>query len=162
MAQVAHPSHHCARTSEGQSVFEIMVATAILVCCLLPIFGFSQRNMVEAESVQEQLLAQQLVMDLCERYKCSTPTELMQVAADGRAIEQDYLLQPLGRSTRTSEAGSRSKRTGPSFRRSVHFEENAGSITGLHKVTFTVSWSPARSRSNSYSLTRIIHFHKPY
>jgi prepilin-type N-terminal cleavage/methylation domain-containing protein len=141
-------------TTAGFSLVEVLIASAILAACLLPVVAFAQRGVVESGATQEDLLGRQILMDLCERYKASDPAELKRVAADPDLIESDSLLTPLRPAVRQDGAAS-----GVTFRRSIGFVENHESVAGIHKITFTVAWASRGGKARRASLSRLIHWH---
>lgn len=141
----------------GFTLVEILIASSILVACMLPVITLSQRVLATAESGQEDLLARHLVIDMCERYKTAPLTELRAAAADPAALERDELLLPLA----WRAEGSKERRLAGDvlrLRRTVSLEENVGQA-GLHRVTFGVTWMTRRHQSRTVSLTRLIHQH---
>lgn len=141
----------------GFSLVEILIASTILVMCMLPVITLSQHVLVETEGGQEDLLARHLVIDMCERFKTVPLPELRAAAADPAALERDELLLPLA----WRDAGSREKKLAGDvlrLKRSVMLEENAGQ-PGLHRVTFAVTWMTRRRQTRTVGLTRLIHAH---
>lgn len=130
----------------GFSLMEILVAAGLLVTLVVPVLMFNQRGVVEAGVTQEELLGRQLLMDLCERYKASSPDELKAIAADPTKLERDDMLIPL-------------RGGGLQFGRRVDFQENMDGVAGLHRVTFTVAWTSRHRKPQVASLSRLIHWH---
>ena len=141
----------------GFSLIEILIASSILVACMIPVITLSQRVLTEAESGQEDLLARHLVIDMCERFKTLPVAEIRAAAANPASLERDELLIPLawrgGGSKESHLAGDVLHLT-----RSIKLEENQGE-QGLHRVTFTVTWMTRKHHARSVGLTRIIHDH---
>ena len=139
------------------SLVEILVASSILVACMIPVIGLSQRVLSETEAGQEDLLAKHLLIDMCERYKSVALAEIRAAAANPQVLEKDDLLNPLfwrtGKSTVSHLAGDVLKLT-----RTIRLEENAGE-QGLHRVTFVVSWTSRQHRNREVTLTRLLHDH---
>lgn len=119
----------------GFSLAEMAVAAGLIASLLVPVLIFSQRGVVEAGAIQEELLGRQLLMDLCERYKSASPEELAQVAAHPEDAQ-------LG------------------FARAVELERNVDGVEGLHRVTFTVAWTSRHRPNQRASLSRLIHWHE--
>lgn len=145
------------KTRQAFTLVEILIASTILVACMLPVITLSQRVLATAESGQEDLLARHLVIDMCERYKTVALADLRAAAADPAALERDDLLLPLA----WRGAGSKEKRLAGDvlrLQRFVKLDENAGSA-GLHRVTFGVTWLTRRRQTRTVSLTRLIHVH---
>lgn len=141
----------------GFSLVEILIASTILVVCMLPVITLSQRVLSETESGQEDLLARHLVIDMCERYKTVPLAELRNAAANPAALEQDDLLLPM---SWRGEGSKEKKLAGDVLRlkRSVKLDENAGEA-GLHRVTFSVTWTTRKRQVRTVGLTRLIHSH---
>lgn len=141
----------------GFSLVEILIASSILVVCMLPVISLSQRVLSETQSGQEDLLARNLVIDLCERFKTVPLAELRTMAADPAELERDNLLLPVAW---RGEGSSQKKLAGDVLRlkRAIKLEENTGQ-EGLHRVTFSVTWTTRKRQSRTVGLTRLIHVH---
>lgn len=124
------------------------MASTLLALCVLPVVGFSQRNVTESAVLKDDLIARQVLMDLCERYRESEPDELVRVAADPARIDRDYLLQPLGRVSAP-----------PGMQRSLAIARDMDGVRGLHGVTFTVEWTSRDGKRRRLTLDRLIHAH---
>ena len=89
------------------SLLEIVVATAILAICFLPILTQSRAGLQETEQSQESILARHFLVDMIERYRGSSPAELLgllptalpdppvTLGQDGQGIAGDGLLSDL-------------------------------------------------------------------
>ena len=144
-------------TRSAVSLVEVLVASAILAMCLIPVIAFSQRGLSESGHTQQEILGRLLLMDFCERFKGCPLVQLKQVAvaltADPHHLDKDPLLIP-------------KKSIVPRFLkdivRSLTVEENAKSLNGLHRVTFKVSYtrtSVTKDVERSMFLQRVIHEH---
>lgn len=119
----------------GFSLAEMAVAAGLIASLLVPVLIFSQRGVVEAGAIQEELMGRQLLMDLCERYKAASPEELAQVAAHPDPASGGYAL-------------------------AVELERNVDGVEGLHRVTFSVAWASRHRPPQRASLSRLIHWHE--
>jgi hypothetical protein len=133
------------------SLLEIMVAAGLLVTLVIPVLMFNQRGVIEAGVTQEELIGRQLLMDLCERFKNSSPEDLQAVERDPSMLDRDDMLIPL----RAGAAGN----SGMAFARRVEIEENMDGVAGLHRVTFTVAWTSRHRKAQVAKLSRLIHWH---
>jgi hypothetical protein len=135
----------------GFSLTEIMVAAGLLTALLVPVLVFNQRGLIESGVTQEELLGRQLLMDLCERYKASSPDQLKQAANHPERFDTDDYLIPLKRKGEDSPMIR--------FARRVEFTPDLDGVKGLHKVTFRVAWTSRHRKNQSASLSRLIHWH---
>jgi prepilin-type N-terminal cleavage/methylation domain-containing protein len=143
----------------GFSLIEVLVASAILAACIIPVVVFAQRNLTESAVTQEEILGRQILMDLCERYKTSHPMELERVRDDPSLILRDRLLQPLNVASQSVAASARAQVGALDLQRRVYFERNFNGIDGIHRVRFEVSWNSRRGWRQVASLSRLIHVH---
>jgi hypothetical protein len=132
----------------GFSLSEILVAAALLSLCLLPVVGLSQRSLTESEATREDVIARQVLMDLCERFKGEDPAQLARVAAEPERIERDALLQPLHGVAATL-----------GLQRRLSFTQDADGVAGLHELVFEVSWTGRRKKPRRLALHRLVHAH---
>jgi len=138
------------RNHRGFSMLEIMIAVALMAFCLIPVLLFNQRNLVEAGVTQEEIVARQLLINMCERFKHEDPAILARLEAQPDLIEGDDFI------TRIPE----SQKAFLNIQRLVDFEKNYHNNDGIHRVTFQVRWtSPRRKKERILSLSRLIHWH---
>ena len=142
------------RNRAAFSLVEILIASSILVGCMLPVITLSQRALSETESGQEDLLARHLVIDMCERFKTVPLAELAAAAADPASLERDELLLPLA-----WRAGSQEKHLAGDVLRLQRTVSIVQMQPGLHRVTFAVTWMTRRRQARTVSLTRLVHAH---
>src|ERR1700761_6080060 len=69
------------RARVGFTMVEILIATAILGLCFVPVLMHSRQATFETEESQENLLARHYLMDIVERFRDSNLDELRPLAA---------------------------------------------------------------------------------
>jgi hypothetical protein len=151
------------RPRSAFSLVEILVASAVMVGCFVPVLVFCRQGVVETSVIQEDLLAHKILMDMCERFKTSTPDELQKFVDDPELLLKDELLMPLNnwRAARRDRPRRGVPHRGPMhmFHRSLSLEENFGGEEGIHKIIFEVSWEGRQRGHRSLTLARLIHYH---
>jgi len=144
--------------AKGFSLLEVLVASVVLVVCLLPVVTLSQRGLTETMINQEELLCRQILIDLCERYKTVSPKELQFLSENPGSFDDDPFLLPLKHQKVAPLAGQGNAQTaGLNIRRRISVNENLDGTVGLHRVRFEVTWTSCRGRDQTVSLTKLIH-----
>lgn len=143
----------------GFSLAEVLIASVVLVTCMLPVITLSQRTLAEASCAQEDLLARHLLIDMSERFKTSPLAELKAFAGDPARLANEDLLIPLA--WRAGQAAGERRLAGDVLRltRTIAIAENFQGQPGLHKVTFAVDWQSRAKRTRRVTLVRLIHEH---
>lgn len=126
----------------------MLVAAAILGFCVVPVMAVSQRGVTEAAALRDELLSRQILIDLCERYKDADPPELLKVAANPALIAADPLLLPLNHVDAPR-----------GLERRLSLVRDLDGATGLHQLSFEVTWNDRNGRRRQLSLDRLIHAH---
>jgi hypothetical protein len=143
----------------GFSLAEVLIASVVLVTCMLPVITLSQRTLAEASCAQEDLLARHILIDMAERFRTSPLAELKGFAGDPARLANELLLTPLA--WRQGRAENERRLAGDVLRltRTIAVAENFKGQAGLHKVTFAVDWQSRQKRSRRVTLVRLVHEH---
>lgn len=143
----------------GFSLAEVLIASVVLVTCMLPVLTLSQRTLAEAACAQEDLLARHLLIDMAERFRASPLAELKPLSSDPAKLVNEGLLTPLA--WKTGEAATEKRLAGDVLRltRTIAIAENFQGQVGLHKVTFAIDWQSRAKRARRVTLVRLVHDH---